>query len=350
MNDAQLLEALSSKDYLVSSEAENELEAWFVAHPDEALARAHGLCALALASPSTEARQKVGYTVLPLIVASLPPDTTLPEAYDALVSGYGLPDKLRAVLLAIPEARRVRIFEGQLGDSTARNRLASGFLDLAPDFTTAFLRHRFMEDERDVTEWLLFFCSLPRVKQLADAHQEWLKSQPRKPKPPPPPPEPKGTLSFVDGVAVMPEDFDALDAIGKAQYRQAAGAYVGGAPVKDAKDFIKKLKADDLDESDAGMRRWKVLQGRQHRYDFWVVWVDNGSLFEANGKKKLPVHQVQGSFQALEKTPEWLALADDLRRSAPSTLWTVTTPKVKASKPKPPPKKKPGSKPKPRSR
>ncbi len=50
MNVAQLLEALSSKDYLVYSEAWNELEAWLDAHPEEA--RAHGLCALALASPS----------------------------------------------------------------------------------------------------------------------------------------------------------------------------------------------------------------------------------------------------------------------------------------------------------
>jgi len=327
----QLFEALSSTDYLIYSRADEELEAWFAKHPTEAVTRATELVELALRSSSKEGRQKVGYLALPIIAASLVPSQPLPEAYDVLVSGYGTPDRLRSVLLAIPEARRLRIFESQLPDPTATHRLVEAFLDLAPGFATPFLRAGFARTERDFTVYLTAWERLPSVAKQLAAHREWMKRQPRKPPPPPPPPEPKGTLSFAEGRAVLPEDYDSLDAVGKAQYRVAAGAYVGGGEVKNPKDFVKKLIANDLDESDAAMRRWKVLQDGVHRYDFWVVWVDNGSLFEANGKK-LPVHQIQGSFQALEKKPKWIALADDLRRSEPSSLWTVPKPTHSTSK------------------
>lgn len=319
--DAQLFEGMSSSDYDVYSSAQVELEAWFEAHPTEAFARAEALCRLALESDSREGRQRVGYTALPLIVASQNP---LPAKYDGLISGYGNLEKLRATLLAVPEKRRLAIFVSQLSDSHSASRLVEHLLDLAPDFATPYLRAYFATTGVDGSQWHFGnWRSHARVQKLITEHRAWMTKQPKKPAPPPPPPERKGTLSFVDGVSVMQEDFDGLDAIGKAQYRLAAGAYVGGGSVKDPAHFIRKLEANDLDESDSAMRRWKVMQGDQHLYDFWVVWVDNGTLFEANGKKKLPVNQLQGSFQALKRDAKWVALADDLRRSAPADLWTV---------------------------
>ncbi len=325
--DAQLFEGMSSSDSDLYSSAEDELEAWFESHPTQARARAEALCTLALESGSREGRQRVGYTALPTIVSS---QKKLPASYDVLISGYGNLEKLRATLLAVPEKRRLAIFVRQLGDSHSASRLVEHFLDLAPDFVTPYLREYFASTGVDGSQWYFGnWKSHARVQKLITEHRAWMKKQPKKPAPPPPPPEPKGTLSFVGGVSVMPEDFDGLDATGKAQYRLAAGAYVGGGSVKDPAHFIRKLEANDLDESDSAMRRWRVTQGDQHLYDFWVVWVDNGTLFDANGKKTLPVNQVQGRFQALKKGATWVALADDLRRSAPSDLWTSKAPKKK---------------------
>lgn len=326
-SDAQLFEGMSSTDYDVYSKAQDELEAWFTSHPTLALARAEALCRLALESDVREGRHRVGYTAVPLIAAS---KKTLPEQYDALISGYGNLEKLRATLLTVPEKRRLAIFVRQLDDHHAAARLVEHFLDLAPAFTTPYLRAYFARQGVDGSQWSFGnWKKHARVQKLITEHRAWMKKQPKKPAPPPPPPEPKGTLSFVDGVSVMPEDFDALDAIGKAQYRLAAGAYVGGGSVKDPAHFIRKLEANDLDESDSAMRRWKVMQGDKHVYDFWVVWVDNGTLFDANGKKTLPVNQLQGSFQAQKQDAKWVALADDLRRSAPDDLWTLKAPKKK---------------------
>lgn len=309
--DAQLLTALESTNYLVYSEAESELEAWFEANPDQAVSRAMKLADEAVRSSGPAARQKVGYTVLPTLVAA---GVAVPETYDVLLSGFGSPGSQRAVFAAIPQERLERAL-AQVSH-LERMRVSELALDLVPALTTTFLRAEWDEFKEDQSDHGFFQqWKVPAIKARVKAFKAWVKKEAKKLPPPPPPPEKEpGTLSFHDPQDLSPEDFPALDAIGKAQYRLAAEAYVGET-VRDGKQFVKRLVADDLDESDARMRRWKVRQGDRHVFDFWVVWVDNGSIFEAGSKKKVPVQQIQGSFQALEKKPKWAALADDFARS-----------------------------------
>lgn len=309
--DAQLVKALESTDYLVYSEAESELEAWFEANPGRAVARAMKIADRAVRSASLEARQKVGYTVLPVLVAA---GVAIPPAYDVLLSGYGSPGTQRAVFAAIPQAR----LEQALAKISRpeRMRVIELALDLVPGLTTPFLRADWDELKKDLSDHgYIKQWKVPAIKTQVKAFKAWVKKELKKLPPPPPPPEKEpGTLTFHDPLDLWPEDFSALDAIGKAQYRLAAEAYVGET-VRDGKQFVKRLIANDLDETDARMRRWKVKQGGRHVFDFWVVWVDNGSVFEAGTKTKVPVHQIQGSFQALEKEAKWAALADDFARS-----------------------------------
>ncbi|MER2561226.1 MAG: hypothetical protein ABTQ32_10920 [Myxococcaceae bacterium] len=124
----------------MSSKAQDELEAWFTSHPTLALARAEAMCRLALESDVREGRHRVGYTAVPLIAAS---KKTLPEQYDALISGYGNLENLRPTLLTVPEKRRLAIFVRQLDDHHAAVRLVEHFLDLAPEFVTPYLRAYF---------------------------------------------------------------------------------------------------------------------------------------------------------------------------------------------------------------
>ncbi len=215
--------------------------------------------------------------------------------------------------------------------------MAEIHLDLAPESTKTILEHFAARGElRAMVKWgylTQWTRKVPRIGAILKEYEARAKAEPR-PAPPPVQPKVPGTLSFVDPIAVYPADFPALDAVARAQYRQAARAYTGGTEVRDAKDFKRRLKKMDLDESDAGMRRWHVEQGTKHLYDFWVVWVDNGSLFQANSAKRVPVHQVQNDFQALDRKPASKALAEDLDNSYPGDLWTMPT-KKKAAKKKP---------------
>ncbi|MFO0598247.1 MAG: hypothetical protein U0228_23285 [Myxococcaceae bacterium] len=309
--DAQLLAALASTDYSIYSAAQDELKAWFAAHPAETVARGTKLCDAAARSPKKELREKVGYTVLPVLIAA---GIKVAPAWDALLSGFGTEQGLRTVVAAVPRARLLKA----LAKITApeRARIMEFALDLAPELTTVFLHASWDESKADISAHSdVLKWKQPAIRAQAKKFAAWAKKERKKlPPPPPPPKEAPGTLTFHEPTDLWPEDFASLDAVGKEQYRQAAGAYVGGT-VRDGKHFVKRLIADDLDESDAKMRRWQVKQGGQHVFDFWVVWVDNGSLFHAGTKDRVPVHQVQGSFQALEKRPKWIALADDLRRS-----------------------------------
>jgi len=309
--DAALLKALESTDYSVYSAATDELDAWFAANPGDAVARAMKLGDAAVRVSGREALDKVGYTILPVLVDA---GVAVPPKFDVLFSGYGTPDKQRAVFSAIPRARLEKAL-AKVGH-VERMRIFEVALDLAPALTTTFLRAAWDESKVDlsnhgfVTQW-----KEPDIRKQVKAFAAWVKKEIKKlPPPPAPPKEEPGTLTFHRPKDLWPEDFASLDAVGKAQYRQAAAAYVGGT-VRDGKHFVKRLLGGDLDESDAKMRRWHVKQGGRHVFDFWVVWVDNGSIFEAGTKNLVPVHQVQGSFQALQKKPKWVALADDFRRS-----------------------------------
>jgi hypothetical protein len=142
---------------------------------------------------------------------------------------------------------------------------------------------------------------------------------------------------FVDPVCVLPGDYSALDDVAKAQWRTAAGRYVESGKVKDPKDFIRQLAKEELDASDAQLQYWKVLRGKKHVLDLWVVWVDNGSFFVAGQRESAPVHIVQGSYLALADTPEARKLAADLADSERGSLWELPRPKkrVKRSAAKP---------------
>lgn len=310
--DAALLKALESPDYGVYSAATQELDAWFAANPNDAVARAMKLGDAAVRGSGKKALEKVGYTILPVLVRA---GVAVPPKFDVLLSGYGAPDKQRAIFAAIPRAR----LEKALAKAShiERMRIMEIALDLVPALTTAFLRAEWDEWKEDVSDHsFVAQWKVPAIRKQVKAFAAWVKKEIKKlPPPPPPPKEEPGTLTFHRPKDLWPEDFSSLDAVGKAQYRQAAAAYVGGT-VRDGKHFVKRLLADDLDESDAKMRRWQVKQGGRHVFDFWVVWVDNGSIFEAGTKNRVPVHQIQGSFQALEKKPKWVALADDFRRSS----------------------------------
>lgn len=63
--------------------------------------------------------------------------------------------------------------------------------------------------------------------------------------PPLPPPSPKGVgpFTFAKREIVNPSDYAKLTNVRKAQYRAAAGSYVGGGDVKNPRDFIAKTQA-----------------------------------------------------------------------------------------------------------
>ncbi len=129
-----------------------------------------------------------------------------------------------------------------------------------------------------------------------------------------------GPYSFVDPEAVYPSDYKRLDAVSKAQYRVAAGAYVGGGPVKNPRSFIARLKKDGLDEGDAQLRKWKILRDGMHVFDLWVVWVENGTFFVAGTEDPAEVQIIQGGYEGYGLATA--ALAEELAASEPEGgLW-----------------------------
>lgn len=328
--DAQLLAAFASERYEVYGAAEAELRAWFAAHPAEARARAERLGALALTPKHAAARTTLGYTILSTLAAG----PTLPAKWDPLVTAFGRVEEHRAVLAKIPVARRTAIFEREVKGNapSAVQQIGEHYLDLAPEVTKAILELAEARGElaRRI-QWGVFTKwsrRVPRVREIVKSFAARAAAEKKKAQPPPAP-KPKGTLSFVDGIAIEPSDYPSLDAVMKAQYRIAAQAYIGGGPLRDAKAFVKRLEKEEMNERDASMRRWRVLRGESHVYDFWVVWVDNGTVFLAGTADRAPVQQIQDDFQATSKKASAKSLAADFAASAPKDLWTVSTPKKK---------------------
>lgn len=131
-----------------------------------------------------------------------------------------------------------------------------------------------------------------------------------------------GPYRFVDPVRVLPTDYAGLDALGKAQWLATASGYVG-AKVRGPRDFIAKLRRQELHESDGEMRRWRVLRGDQHVFDAWLVWVENGAFFRAGTPELVPAYLVQDSYLPSNGTPDARRLAEELESSAPADLWTM---------------------------
>ena len=123
---------MASDDYGVYSAATQELEAWFAAHPTEALARAIRVGELALTAKHAASRSKAGYTVLPLVVAALGEGEHLPVCWDPLVSTFGGADYVRRLFERIPARRRKVIVDRELakGEPGVVGYVASALLDL----------------------------------------------------------------------------------------------------------------------------------------------------------------------------------------------------------------------------
>ncbi len=322
--DAELLRGLASDSYTVYSAAESELQGWFAAHPDAAVARATKLCEAALGSEHAAARDKVGYVALPVVAHALAKGQVLPQKWDPLISVYGDPVEIRAMVLPMPAARREAIFAREVatGDSNRIWRLVDLFLDLAPGCTRPILDYFASRNElRQRLSWIQLTkwkTNVPEVAAILKEYEARAKKLPKLV----PPPRPAGSFTFTDPVVIGPRDYAKLDALGKAQYRAAAEAYLGGK-VKDAAHFVKRLEADDMNEGDAEMRRWKISKAGQHLYDLWVVWVDNGTFFHAGKSTRAPAYLVQDSYLPIGKSAAAKALADDLGNSAPQDLWSI---------------------------
>ena len=313
--DAALFAGLTSDDYPVRSAAQEYVVAMFASlAPAAATARAHELAAAALAS-TQEIQRATGHNVLPILVEH---GAEVPAAYDSLVSGYGVIEELRAVLASLPVERRIAILRREVlgGDAIASSRVREYLLDLISKAASgAILRAHEEAGE--------------------DAHEAEEPAAPRA----------LGPFTFTEPTVFWPEKYPDLDAIDKAQFRAAGVGYMGGV-VKSGDHFIKRLPANDLDTSDREWRRWKVMRDGVHKYDVWVFWVDNASVFPARKSERAHIQMVQGSWQAMKQTAAAKKLADEVERSAPRDLWTVpkankkSTTKTKLTKQSPAKKRK----------
>lgn len=301
--DKALFVALASNDYSTRSAAQEHVIAMLGAlAPDAAVARVKALADAALTSAPKIAKA-VGHKILPPLVKL---GVAIPRTYDPLISGYGVIAELRDVLSSLPEDRRIAILRREVlgDDGMASGRVRESLLDLIP--------------------------KTARAEILAALKNQERAARAKAPPPPPPVPREPGPFTFQEPSAFWPEKYGELDAIDKAQFRAAGAAYMGGI-VKTGEHFIKRLPSQELDASDREWRRWKVLRDDSHEYDVWVFWVDNATVFPARKTERAPVQMVQGSWQPLKQNTKAKTLADEMERSAPRDLWTLS--KVNLKKP-----------------
>ncbi len=99
----------------------------------------------------------------------------------------------------------------------------------------------------------------------------------------------------------------------------------------DPRDFIRQLRHEGLNESDAELRRWKILCAGKHVYDMWIVWVENGLFFVAGTDRRIPVDILQGRYQACDHRADSEELAKDLAASETRSLWALDDVKKKSA-------------------
>lgn len=281
----------------VREAAVEEMTAWLAKHPKEAPARAKAILDLAAKTPRKQREWRTASFLC------MPHVAVLPKTYDALLvplcAVYRTPAEEKALLSAlakIPVARRDAILEVAIAEGAwERSRISKAMLALASKELCARLK------ARDA-------ATAQKAKAAAVVERAAKAGAPYR---------------FVTPLRVLPRDYAALDEIGKAQYRAVAGSYVESGKVKDPKDFIRQLKKEELNEGDAELRRWKVMCGKEHVFDLWVVWVDNGAFFEAGTSKPLPVYIAQGSYLPRDRKAATKKLASDLALSEPKSLWAL---------------------------
>ncbi len=316
-----LVHALAAPAWSDYCKARDRLVAWLEdVEAPQLTKRAWAIARRAVDHPSEQVRESVFAFCIKPIEASLRAGQPFPRELYALVmvcSPYE--NTADAVIERIPPADRLAIFQREIARSEPVDvaRAAKQHLHLAPEATTAILKA--FESHGRLREGLTLVRGKkhPVIQTLAKAYGKALGAPP---------------FTFVAGARVTLADVDALDAVSRAQWEGAATAYCG-ATVKTPAGFVKRLEKDELDASDSEMRRWLVMRGKTRVYDLWVVWVDNGSFFDAGSKKRAPVHLVQGSFEATDATAK--DLAADLAASAPKSLWKARPQPAKKSKPKP---------------
>lgn len=315
--DDALLAALSSNTEAIR----NEADAIFM--HDASVARARSMLAkVATAPPHVRTRgvPLVFLSVLAEHEIALPAkwDASIMISYDEYVAHEDA--RLRTVLAALPMKRRIALLAAEARKASgARRRIYRKFLDLAPTLPAIFLAEakdlREALRERELTQWRK---KLPEVARTLRTFEAKLARMPKPPKPKKIP----GPFTFDRRRVVKPTDYTTLDALGKAQWRIAAEGYIGGGPCSGPRQFIARLKREELDESDADMRRWRVLRDGAHVFDLWVVWVDNGTFFVAGTPKRAPIYMVQSSFLPTDKKPASAELAKLMAASEPKGgLW-----------------------------
>ncbi len=272
----------------------------------EARTRGTALATRAIGHPSKDLRGSVCAHVLPRIAAA----GRFPAKLDSLVAlASPYENSVRTILAAIPPERRRPIFAREISAATPDEvvRIAGVHLECAPEAVHAVLDYFVkLGQPREGLNALAFMRERnPHIREIAAAFESQLGKPP---------------FTFVDPQVVTVKDVAKLDPVSLEQWRYAASSYCG-TKIRTPEHFIKRLAKDELSEADGEMRRWRVLRGKTHELDLWVVWVENGAFFRAGTSSPVPLHIVQDLYEPLDATNETRQLAADLRASAPKSLW-----------------------------
>lgn len=316
--DDALLLALSSN----IDDVRNQVDAVFMR--DATVARAKAMLAKVATAHSLVRRRGVPLVFLSVLAehgVAIPAtwDASIIVSYDEYVADEDA--RLRAVLAAMPMKRRLALLAREARKASgAKRRIYRKLMDLVPGLPAILLAEtkdlRAALSERELTQWRK---KLPEVARTLRAYEAKLA---KIPKPPPPPKKVPGPFTFDRRKVVTLRDFEKLDAVGKSQWRLAAEGYIGGGRCSGPRQFLARLKREELDEGDAEMRRWRVLREGAHVYDAWIVWVDNASFFVAGTPKLAPFYMVQDSVLPTDERPASAELAKLIAASIPKRgLW-----------------------------
>lgn len=316
--DDALLAALSSNIEAIR----NEADAVFMR--DASVARAKAMLAKVETAPRLVRQRGVPLVFLSVLAehgVAIPAkwDASIIVSYDEYVAHEDA--RLRQVLAALPMKRRLALLATEARKASgAKRRIYRKLMDLAPGLPAILLAEskdlRAALSERELTQWKK---KLPEVARTLKTFEAKLAKIPQPPKPPKPAP---GPFTFDRRTVVKLGDYGKLDALGKAQWRLAAEGYIGGGRVSGPRQFVARLKREELDEGDAEMRTWRVLRDGAHVYDAWIVWVDNASFFVAGTPKRAPFYMVQDSVLPTDKKPASAELAKLIAASVPKRgLW-----------------------------
>lgn len=344
-SDEDTLRQLTWGDETQQIQLQTEITVGLQERPEETLALLKRLLLLAGRERSGQPlRSRGGHFCLVALAAWLGDDAVLPPECDAVLNFNGDRSQVRALLKRIPPARRGAMFSAWIREGSWSAYLMP-YLDLAPSAADDILADaRTSGKLREVLSWEGFARLRGTLAELDGILARYDAIVAIEAPPPLPDPPRVGLFDFVDPQRVLPGDYAGLDEVGKSQYRQTAGSYIESGFVTDPRDFIRQLGHEGLHESDAELRRWKVLRAGKHVYDLWIVWVENGLFFDAGTDRRIAVDILQGSYQASDRRAESAELAKDLAASETRSLWALDEVKKKpAANKRPASKKRPAT-------